>query len=42
MFDINNMAKAIFETVLFKPLQRAQKDGYIVSNKQIPSKISSI
>ena len=29
MFDINDMAKAAFETVLFTPLQRAQKDGYI-------------
>ena len=29
MFDINDMAKAAFEPVLFTPLQRAQKDGYI-------------
>lgn len=29
MFDINDMAKAALETVLFTPLQRAQKDGYI-------------
>ncbi len=29
MFDINDMAKAAFEPVMFTPLQRAQKDGYI-------------
>ena len=29
MFDNNDMAKAAFEPVLFIPLQRAQKDGYI-------------
>ena len=29
MFDINDIAKTAFEPVLFTPLQRAQKDGYI-------------
>lgn len=29
MFDINDMAKAAFEPILFTPLQRAQKDGYV-------------
>ena len=29
MFDINEMANTTFEPILFTPLQRAQKDGYI-------------
>lgn len=29
MFDINEMSKAAFEPVMFTPLQKAQKDGYI-------------
>ena len=29
MFDINEMAKTAFEPILFTPLQRAQKDGYV-------------
>ena len=29
MLDINDIAKTAFEPVLFTPLQRAQKDGYI-------------
>lgn len=33
MFDINDIAKTTFEQVLFTPIQRAQKDGYIVTVK---------
>ncbi len=29
MFDKKDVAKPAFEPVLFTPLQRAQKDGYI-------------
>lgn len=35
MFDINDIAKTAFEPVLFTPLQRAQKDGYVAVSRKL-------